>query len=84
MKVLFQFIHYDNEDCQYHFKEQVSTFTKDVMHRIRLKVNAYLYDNPSDIVLVTGYFYPCMVTYEVYHKPFTREITYRKYSSELP
>lgn len=83
MKILFQFIHYDNEDCQYHTKEQVSTFSKDVMHRVRLKVRSYLEDNPSDIVLITGFFFPRMITYKAFCVPFTRDITYKKVSCDL-
>ena len=84
MKILFQFIHYDSENCKYQIDEQVSTFSKDIMHRIRKKAIMHLDKNPSDIVLATGYFFPTMVTYKMTYEPFVRNLVVKKLSCDLP
>lgn len=84
MKILFQFIYYDSENCKYEINEQVSTFSKDIMHRIRKKAITYLDKNPSDTVLATGYFFPTMVTYKLFYEPFVRNLVVKKLSCDLP
>lgn len=83
MKVLYQFVHYDNQDCKHHLEEQVSNYLKDVCHRIRMKAKAYLDNHPNDYVLATCCFFPSIVTYKLYLEPFTGRLLHKHLKCDL-